>query len=103
MPDDRVATSLSGYRELITARDELAARTDWDNPASVAEFNAAQDKLAAHVPPLLDAIERVLKVADGWDAALAGGSRHPHATAIRRAISAELLRPQQGEEAGDGK
>lgn len=60
MPDDRVATSLDRIRADIAERD-ASIRADWGNPATVADFNAAQDKLAARVPPLLAAIEAVLK------------------------------------------
>jgi hypothetical protein len=54
------AAVLTPYRELVKARDDLAARMDW-SAAELPEFNAAQDKLAARVPALLAALEAALK------------------------------------------
>lgn len=65
MPDPGDLTSaLDQIRDLIAERDTLLAATDWSG-VSLSGFNAAQDKLAARVPSLVAAIERVLKLADG--------------------------------------
>lgn len=61
MPDDPLAPALAAIRDDIAARDELLGSTDWDRPDDASRFNAAQDKVAARVPPLLAAIEAVLK------------------------------------------
>ena len=66
MPDDLAAT-LTGIRDLIAARDDLAVRTNWDVPDDVSEFNAAQDKLAARVPSLLAALDAVLEIHEEFD------------------------------------
>jgi hypothetical protein len=102
MPDP-LATSLDRIRELITARDHLTSRTDWSNPVSVAEFNAAQDKLAARVPSLLAAIDAARKLhqpmvrRDGWHPTCSYDN-HRWPCPESRDISAALLGPQQGEE-----
>jgi hypothetical protein len=108
MGTDELAALLAGWRDLIAARDDLAARTNWDDPASVSEFNAAQDKLAARVPLLLDAVEAVLKLADeaepwGWKPG-ERGIRIPvrwdlDPAKVREAITAALT----GKEASDGQ
>jgi hypothetical protein len=65
---DPAASTLTAIRDLITARDDLAARIDWSAPDDIGRFNAAQDKLAGRVPSLVAAVEAALKLADEWEA-----------------------------------
>ena len=98
-PDPAVPADaiLAGIRELVGARDELAARMQPGRSYGAAEFNAAQDRLAERVPPLLAAVEAVLKLADDWEAE--GMRLDPQAyencaRALREAIASALTGTQ---------
>ena len=64
MTDDLLASTLAGIKSMITERDALAARINWDAPDDITAFNTAQDKVAGRVPSLVAAVEAVLKLAD---------------------------------------
>ena len=97
MADD-LATTLAGIKALIAARDDLAARMDWDVPDRLHEFNAAQDKLAARVPVLLAAIEAALKAADGWKYIHSSKCAQELREAITTALHGEALAGLAGED-----
>jgi hypothetical protein len=61
MPDDTLPAALDEIRELVSERDKLVACAAVA-AVSVAEFNAAQDRLAERVPRLLAALDEVLKL-----------------------------------------
>lgn len=92
---DQLTAYLDGVRGDIGALEALVTRlTTFAVP--VAEFNAAQDRLAGHTPRLLAAVEAVLALAakhehgaTRWEDPLPVPSWIPE---LREAISAALLR-----------
>lgn len=94
---DEVAAALAGIRELIAAQDELVDRGRQREAIPLIEFNAAQDRLAERVPPLLAALEAaVLKLPAKWEqeasALDATATRLPSAPAYAMRVDAGQLR-----------
>jgi len=73
-----LAAALAAIREDVSAADALAARMKSGGGVRVAEFNAAQDRLARHVPALLKAVEAVLALhrPDGYSLAVRPCEHH---------------------------